>query len=99
MGEHHEVDRLRINRQRLVVTFAEFLRTLKNAAIDEELFACSLHEIFRAGDRACRAKKSELCHRPAILDDIGEYLVSDRLLKRVAAPNPYNIGAIAISRS
>ena len=44
--QHHVVDRLRINREWFEVSFVEFLRALKYAAIDEQAFARRFHEVF-----------------------------------------------------
>jgi hypothetical protein len=70
--QHQIVDRLRIHWQWLEIPLAELLCALKNTAIDQQPFAACFDKIFRSSDGSCRAKKSELCHRPAILNDTGE---------------------------
>jgi hypothetical protein len=61
------VDRFRIDRERLVVAVAQLVRALKNAAIYEQSLAVRFHEIFGSGNRARRAKKRKLRHKPAIV--------------------------------
>src|SRR5271170_7378061 len=98
MRQDHVINRLRINRERFKVSLAELLRTLKNSAIHEQPLAGYLDKIFRSRYCACRAKKRELCHRPAILNDTRPPLVFERKARRRAESNPYTY-AIAISRS
>ena len=67
VGEHLIIDRFRIYRQWFVVAVLELLCALKDAAIHEQPLAGCLHKIFRAGNATCSPKKSEFCHRAAIL--------------------------------
>src|SRR6266849_11212317 len=69
VGKHEIVNRFWIRRQGLVVAVLELLRTLKDSAIHQQPLARRFHKISRARNATCRAKKSEFCHRPAILQN------------------------------
>src|SRR6266849_7219626 len=66
-GEDGVVDCFGIGGERFVVAVAELGGALKDAAIDEEAFACGFDQVFGAGYGASGAEKGEFGHRGVIL--------------------------------
>jgi hypothetical protein len=53
------VNGARLNRERLPVSFAKFLETLKKTAVDEHPVGARIEEMFGAGDRSGGPKEGE----------------------------------------
>ena len=60
MGQHHGVDRLRWNGERLPVAFTDVAATLEHPAVDKDFLIINSDKIFRAGHCPGRAMKSKL---------------------------------------
>ena len=68
--QQHPVNGRWIDRQLVPIALLQLLRAFEKPAIHQQTLALCFDKIFRAGNRACRAKESNFRHRADILDRI-----------------------------
>ncbi len=57
VSNQNSVERARIERRILPISFAQFLQALEHSAVDENSPPISFHQILRSGDRTHTAPK------------------------------------------
>jgi len=70
MGQHHGIDLVRRDGQRLPVAQAQLLVALEQAAIDQQALAVVAHQVLGAGDGAGAAQEGDVdVHRSKLPGD------------------------------
>src|SRR3569832_2205912 len=62
MCQHHRVEGIDVERQRLPVAQSQLLEALKEPAVDQNSVLTGVQQLLGAGDCACRAQERELRH-------------------------------------
>lgn len=60
--QENGVNRMRSNRKRLPVPFAEFFLALEQAAVDQDSVSAGVDKVFRPGDSPSRTEKRQRRH-------------------------------------